>query len=105
MSKLSHIDYIDEMYFNDEISKEEWEKLRKDSTVEAHDDLFLTLHHMDTRARVLMCSLPASVLASQDVVYRRLSSAGFHKEAHTILMMDSVDYNLLLLNLPEPPTN
>lgn len=70
-----------------------------------HDDLFLLFHHMDVRARVYLCSLPAKELVNQDVVYRKLSAAGFHKEAHTILMMDEVDYSLLLLNLPSPPTN
>jgi hypothetical protein len=70
-----------------------------------HDDLFLTLHHMDARARTLLCTLPATDLVKQDVVYRKLALAGFHKEAHTILLMDETDYSLLLLNLPEPPTN
>ena len=70
-----------------------------------HDDLFLTLHHMHPRARTLLCSLPAHELANKDVAYRKLSAAGFHKEAHTILLMDDVDYSILLLNLPEPPVS
>ena len=70
-----------------------------------HDDLFLTLHHMDPKARVLLCSFSTNDLGDQEVVYRKLSMAGFHKEAYTILMMDEIDFGLFLLNLPEPQKN
>jgi len=69
------------------------------------EDLFLFLHKMNVKARVLLCALPQKDLINKDVVYRRLSMAGFHKEAFSIHAMEDVDYGLLLLNLPEPPSN
>jgi len=69
------------------------------------DELFLLLHRMQPRARVYFCSLPEKELINKDVVYRKLAAAGFIKEAHTVLIMDEVDYGLFLLNLPEPARN
>jgi hypothetical protein len=70
-----------------------------------HDDLFLLLHRMSPKARVFLCSLPEQDLGNKDVAYRKLSFAGFHKEAHSIFIMDDIDYGLLLLNLPTPARN